>query len=348
MKYEFTPAAQRAVCHAAAWLGRNDCSESRGAALLLGLLAQGECRAAAMLARCHLDAAAVHARWTGLVAPEAASCGCSEPPVDTIPGLEVFFHAAAARLANFPRPLVLATEHLLLGLAAAEGETAEWLRGRGLDADALEVEIHQLYGYQRGGGCRRRPQNWPVRRGAEPRPGADRRAVGGECGNSPPADHRRRRQSGPGGPPRGRGLCPLRPGRSPPDRTAASVCGTTWRPRWGDCPPAIAWRRGKPRPTWARRVTTAAEQRRADAGERPGGQFLAAGGVAPHPGGIRQTAGHRHGAPTSSNSAIARTRSSGRWNFTRRRTGAAGGGQALRAPGWRLVGGGRWSGWPAD
>ena len=54
MKYEFTPAARRAVCHAAAWLGRNDCSESRGAALLLGLLAQGECRAAAMLARCHL------------------------------------------------------------------------------------------------------------------------------------------------------------------------------------------------------------------------------------------------------------------------------------------------------
>ncbi len=148
MKYEFTPAAQRAVAMRPLWLGRNDCSEWRGAALLLGLLAQAECRAAAMLARCRLDAAAVHARWPGLLAPEAAACGCSEPTADTIAGLEVFCHAAAARLADFPHPLVLATEHLLLGLAAAEGETATWLRQQGLDPDALQAEIHQLYGYQ--------------------------------------------------------------------------------------------------------------------------------------------------------------------------------------------------------
>ncbi len=66
MKYELSPAAERAVGRAAAWLGRDDCSGSQGPALLSGLLAQPECRAAMMLARGGIDAAAVAARWPGL------------------------------------------------------------------------------------------------------------------------------------------------------------------------------------------------------------------------------------------------------------------------------------------
>ncbi len=66
MKYELSPATRRAVGHAAAWLGRDDYSESQGPALLSGLLAQPECRAAMMLARLGTDAAAVAARWPRL------------------------------------------------------------------------------------------------------------------------------------------------------------------------------------------------------------------------------------------------------------------------------------------
>ena len=56
------------------------------------------------------------------------------------------------RLAVLPQPLELATEHILLGLAAADHEVSVWLRQRGLDPDALEAEIRKLYGYQRGRG----------------------------------------------------------------------------------------------------------------------------------------------------------------------------------------------------
>jgi thiamine-phosphate pyrophosphorylase len=45
----------------------------------------------------------------------------------------------------------LATEHLLLGLAAADHEVSVWLRQRGLDPQALDAEIHKLYGYSCAG-----------------------------------------------------------------------------------------------------------------------------------------------------------------------------------------------------
>ena len=49
-------------------------------------------------------------------------------------------------LEDLPAPLSLATEHLLLGLAAAEHETAAWLRQWGLDPHELTEEIHRQYG----------------------------------------------------------------------------------------------------------------------------------------------------------------------------------------------------------
>ena len=50
------------------------------------------------------------------------------------------------RLALFPQPLEIATEHLLLGLAAAPNEAGEWLREQGLDPDAMTAELFALYG----------------------------------------------------------------------------------------------------------------------------------------------------------------------------------------------------------
>ena len=66
-------------------------------------------------------------------------------------GFGSFLPCRRGPLGRLPHPLVLATEHLLLGRAAAEGETATWLRQQGLDPDALQAEIHQLYGYSNGG-----------------------------------------------------------------------------------------------------------------------------------------------------------------------------------------------------
>ena len=63
--------------------------------------------------------------------------------------VELSLELARQRLADLPQPLELATEHILLGLAAADHEVAAWLRQQGLDPDALEAEIHRLYGRER-------------------------------------------------------------------------------------------------------------------------------------------------------------------------------------------------------
>ena len=227
MEVLFTAAAQRALAEAAAWSAADEPPEEGGtrgvpatletAAVLLGLLAESECRAAMMLARHGIDAAAVRSRWPGLGRNEARFPAWSgweaadrrrgaggggreakgfgsresgierdkpaatsdfqhptpnpQPPIpipsSTAPdhptaqggipvhgfsaGFAASLAAARRRLFDYPRPLVLATEHILLGLADADHEVAVWLRGQGLDPDAIEVEIHQHYGHRRLG-----------------------------------------------------------------------------------------------------------------------------------------------------------------------------------------------------
>ena len=58
-------------------------------------------------------------------------------------------------MTTFPHPLELATEHILLGLAAADHEVAVWLRERGLDPQKLESEILDLHG------CNYAPIDYP-------------------------------------------------------------------------------------------------------------------------------------------------------------------------------------------
>jgi len=136
--------------------------------LLLGLLAESECRAALMLARKGIDTAAVGRQWPQFAALETPGANdlpadhargdSNAPPADTRPQdlpqtptwplsaeVEASLATASERLAEYPRPLVLATEHLLLGLAAAEHGVSLWLRQRGIDPDAVEAEIHRLY-----------------------------------------------------------------------------------------------------------------------------------------------------------------------------------------------------------
>ncbi len=157
MQYEFTSGAQRALIHAACWSAGNAMDELLAPALLLGLLAESECRAAMVLAQHGVCAESVREQW-----PEMTSHSEGEDTpkdlyfadnsLDELPPLssEVKSSLAIAnrRMRGYEQPVVLATEHLLLGLAASGHETAEWLASQGLDADRLEEEIHQQYGHQ--------------------------------------------------------------------------------------------------------------------------------------------------------------------------------------------------------
>jgi len=147
MHYLFTPGARRALASASAWSGRKDRDELEASAVLLGLLAEGECRAAAMLAGTGIDASAVRKRWPDLTPCAAPAADASVP---FSPDVELSLQVAAERLAEYPQPLELATEHVLLGLVAAEHQASAWLRQEGLDPAALEAEIHRLYGHHPG------------------------------------------------------------------------------------------------------------------------------------------------------------------------------------------------------
>jgi len=161
MTHQLTPGAERAIAAAGKWLPRSQASglesdticapllEPVGLPeLLLGLLDEPECRAAKMLAAARVAAETVVAEW-----PEFVQMETDEPsagPRRWSPKLQEAIAAAAARLADYPQPLELATEHLLLGIVLSDSAAGHWLRDKGLDAERLEMEIHRLYGIESG------------------------------------------------------------------------------------------------------------------------------------------------------------------------------------------------------
>ncbi len=158
MAWSFTPAAQRALAEAAGWTSRDGRTDLGAPELLQGLLAEAESRAASILLAHGVDAAAVQARWPALTRHENGE------PRDFAVDVMAALDAAAGRLWDYPRPLSLATEHLLLGLVAAPGEVSHWLAERGFDADELESHIHQLHGHDRS------PLELPIEADAVPPP----------------------------------------------------------------------------------------------------------------------------------------------------------------------------------
>ena len=124
--------------------------ELEAEALLLGLLCEPECRAAVMLARVAVDRPLVRRAMAqlGIRSPLARGRFCRPNRFST--EVELSLRLATDRLTWLPQPLELATEHILLGLAAADHEVAVWLRQRGVDPDQLEAEIRKLYGCQSG------------------------------------------------------------------------------------------------------------------------------------------------------------------------------------------------------
>src|SRR5262245_26444921 len=66
MRPDVTPAVERALAAAARWHGPADGNSLGMPQVLLGLLSESECRAAAMLARHGVTQATVKRRWPGL------------------------------------------------------------------------------------------------------------------------------------------------------------------------------------------------------------------------------------------------------------------------------------------
>ena len=93
-----------------------------------------------MLARFAIDLPAVRRRWPTLAETEPPSGG-EEPKKLLARDVQVSLQLARQWLATFPQPLEMATEHLLLGLTAADHEVSVWLRQQGLDPDLLATEI---------------------------------------------------------------------------------------------------------------------------------------------------------------------------------------------------------------
>ncbi|MEX0713299.1 MAG: thiamine phosphate synthase [Pirellulales bacterium] len=147
MRYQFTPGAERALAAAARWTSGNDCDALEPAELLLGLLDEVECRAARMLAAKGIHAPLVQAQWPELKVRAGQPANRIRTFSDQ---LASSLEAAVMRLADHPRPLVLATEHLLLALVSHKHEVSSWLARHGFAAEEMACEIDRLYGLAAG------------------------------------------------------------------------------------------------------------------------------------------------------------------------------------------------------
>jgi len=148
---EFTAGARRALDVAALWHTGQESSKIAPEAVLLGLLDQGECRAAAILRRFAVTVDAVRERW-----PELRRSNDSEPASQNAPRrsgwplsptVRLVVDRAADWLAEHRQPPELASEHLLWGLASGPDEVATWLCGRGVDGQSVEKELARLHGH---------------------------------------------------------------------------------------------------------------------------------------------------------------------------------------------------------
>jgi thiamine-phosphate pyrophosphorylase len=149
MQVEFTPGAMRALLAATTWTSTDVTrSDQLGVPeVLLGLLDEPECRAALLLARIGVDSSTAQSRFADLTrgAPPDSE-RLERPSTDWTRCLA----AGLERLFEYPRPLTLATEHLLLCITSADNEVSRWLGERGLSSAALETEVHRLSGHRPG------------------------------------------------------------------------------------------------------------------------------------------------------------------------------------------------------
>ncbi len=149
MFQELTPGAMRAMLAATTWTRGDARSVDRIGVteVLFGLLAEPECSAALLLATVGVDLETAQQQFSDLVAGAAA-----DPDRLNSESREWTQCMLAVQdlLIDYPQPLTLATEHLLLGIVASDNEVSRWLQQQGLSLEALEAEVHRLSGHQPG------------------------------------------------------------------------------------------------------------------------------------------------------------------------------------------------------
>ena len=140
--YELTAAAERVVDEAAHWVAAGGANCQASGAVLLGLLAESECRAAQWLRARGCDQAVVLARYPELERQAGEDAGTTPP----LGWLRPLLHAADAQFMTMPRPHTVASEHLLLGLLAADTAVADWLDPAGKGQGEIAAEIANRQG----------------------------------------------------------------------------------------------------------------------------------------------------------------------------------------------------------
>jgi thiamine-phosphate pyrophosphorylase len=150
MQYQFSSAAERALMYAAGCTSRADYAELAAPALLLGLLAESECRAALMLAEHGITAESVYQRWPKLhISPPDGGAQTTLPGIIS-PKLDHSFQMVTQLVAEYMNPPILETEHLLLALLAADDELTFWLNQRGVRSAEIEADIRKRHGFKEG------------------------------------------------------------------------------------------------------------------------------------------------------------------------------------------------------
>ncbi|MBX9791808.1 MAG: thiamine phosphate synthase [Pirellulales bacterium] len=135
--YELTAAAERVLDEAARWAAPGAGHDLAAGALLLGLIAESECRAAQWLRAREIGQEKVLARFPGLERRAEVSAGASIAPA----WLRSLVRAAESNFAVQLRPTTVATEHLMLGLLSSDGALAQWLDASGDATKQLAAEI---------------------------------------------------------------------------------------------------------------------------------------------------------------------------------------------------------------
>jgi thiamine-phosphate pyrophosphorylase len=149
MSMELTPGAQRAMLAATTWT-RDDIhtgGQLGAAEVLLGLLAEPECRAALLLAEVGVALETAQERFSDFRSGAPADLQRLDSVSDEWTNCTLAVHDL---LIDYPRPLTLATEHLLLSIMATDNEVSQWLEQLGMSRAALEAEVHRLSGHEPG------------------------------------------------------------------------------------------------------------------------------------------------------------------------------------------------------
>ena len=150
MQYQLSSAAERAMIHAATCMNRADYAELAAQALLVGLLAESECRAALMLAEHGINTKSVYQQWPKLLI-SSSDGGVPTTPLEIVsPELDRLFQIVIQLVAEYVNSPILETEHLLLSLLVADNELAHWLNQRGVRSEDVQDNIRNRHGYREG------------------------------------------------------------------------------------------------------------------------------------------------------------------------------------------------------